>query len=45
MLLHRHDDALIDVIVAKQRYGPTGEARLLYVKQHVRFENYTTGGH
>ena len=30
----------IEVIVAKQRNGPTGEVTLTYLKQFMRFENY-----
>ncbi len=47
MLLHRRDsyeagqhDGLVDLIVAKHRNGPTGDAKLVYVKQHMRFENF-----
>ena len=41
-LLHRHDDTLIDLIVAKQRNGPTGDVRLLFIKQQMRFESFET---
>jgi len=30
---------LAEVIVGKQRNGPTGEARLLFIKEYARFEN------
>jgi replicative DNA helicase len=47
MMLHRPDyhepgqqEGLIEVIVAKQRNGPTGEVSLMYVKQFMRFENF-----
>jgi len=47
MLLHRpelyDDDAepgLAEVIVAKQRNGPTGTVRLSFLRQYTRFENY-----
>jgi replicative DNA helicase len=42
LLLHRQDghEGLIDLLVAKQRNGPIGEVRLLFVKQHMRFENF-----
>ncbi len=46
MMLHRPDnepgqhEGLIEVIVAKQRNGPTGEVSLMYVKQYMRFENF-----
>lgn len=47
MMLHRPDyhepgqqEGVVEVIVAKQRNGPTGEVTLLYVKQFMRFENF-----
>ena len=47
IMLHRPDnkepgqsDDLIEVIIAKQRNGPTGDLSLLYVKQFMRFENF-----
>ena len=47
MLLHRPDryepgqrEGIIEVIVAKQRNGPTGEITLTYLKQFMRYENY-----
>ena len=47
MMLHRADyhepgkqEGMVDVIIAKQRNGPTGEVSLMYVKQYMRFENY-----
>jgi len=50
MLLHRpgkfdggQDDNTIEVIVGKQRNGPTGEITLAYLKQFMRFENYAVG--
>lgn len=49
-MLHRpgkHDggqeDNTIEVLVAKQRNGPTGEIVLAYLKQFMRFENYAGG--
>ena len=47
LMLHRPDyhepgqnEGLLEVIVAKQRNGPTGEVSLMYVKQYMRFENH-----
>jgi replicative DNA helicase len=47
MILHRpgkfdggQDDNVLEVIVAKQRNGPTGEVTLAYLKQFMRYENY-----
>ena len=50
-LLHRpgkydggQEDNVIEVHVAKQRNGPTGEVTLTYLKQFMRYENYAVGG-
>jgi replicative DNA helicase len=47
MMLHRpgkfdgtQDDNILEVIIAKQRNGPTGEVTLTYLKQFMRYENY-----
>jgi replicative DNA helicase len=47
MMLHRpgkfdgtQDDNILEVIIAKQRNGPTGEVTLTYLKQFMRFENH-----
>jgi replicative DNA helicase len=47
MILHRpgrfdgtQEDNILEVIVAKQRNGPTGEVTLTYLKQFNRYENY-----
>ncbi len=42
MLLHRPENAegVIEVLIAKQRNGPTGEVPLTYLKQFMRFENF-----
>lgn len=47
MMLHRpgkfdgtQDDNILEVIIAKQRNGPTGEITLTYLKQFNRYENY-----
>lgn len=47
MLLHRPDyheaglnEGIVEVIVAKQRNGPTGDVTLMFVKQYMRFENF-----
>jgi replicative DNA helicase len=45
-MLHRpgkfgeEEDNKLEVIVAKQRNGPTGEIVLTYIKQYMRYENY-----
>jgi replicative DNA helicase len=50
MILHRPEmhepgqhDGIIEVIVAKQRNGPTGEITLTYLKQYMRYENHAHG--
>ncbi|HMP57941.1 MAG TPA: replicative DNA helicase [Gemmatales bacterium] len=47
MLLHRprdqsgqEIDAMLEIIVAKQRNGPTGKIVLTHLKQYMRFDNY-----
>jgi replicative DNA helicase len=47
MLLHRPElhepgqhEGIVEVLVAKQRNGPTGEVTLTYLKQFMRFENF-----
>ncbi|MCI0642533.1 MAG: replicative DNA helicase [Gemmataceae bacterium] len=47
LLLHRPEyhepgqhEGMVEVIVGKQRNGPTGEVTLMYVKQFMRFENF-----
>lgn len=52
MLLHRpgmrrdsgEEDTFIEVHIAKQRNGPTGEAKLAYLKQYMRYDNFAIGG-
>jgi len=50
MLLNRPDryepgqnEGIIEVIIGKQRNGPTGEITLAYLKQYLRFEDYAPG--
>jgi replicative DNA helicase len=47
MMLHRpgkfdgtQDDNILEVIIAKQRNGPTGEITLTWMKEYNRYENY-----
>lgn len=47
MMLHRPEihepgqhEGVVEVIVAKQRNGPTGDVTLMFVKQYMRFENF-----
>src|SRR5207253_3776514 len=50
MLLHRPEryepgqhEGVLEVIIGKQRNGPTGEITLTYLKQYMRFENHAIG--
>ncbi len=50
LLLHRPDryepgqhEGIIEVIVGKQRNGPTGEVTLAYLKQYMRYEDFQLG--
>jgi len=50
MLLHRpayysadENDGSAQLIVAKQRNGPTGRVNLTFIRQHMRFESSTEG--
>lgn len=48
MMLHRparfdksQEDNVLEVHLAKQRNGPTGQITLTYLRQYMRYENYT----
>jgi replicative DNA helicase len=50
LLLHRPEmfepgqhEGTVEVLIAKQRNGPTGEITLTYLKQFMRFENFAVG--
>lgn len=51
MLLHRPKDpttgldadGVLEIIIAKQRNGPTGKITLAHIKHHMRFANYAGG--
>ncbi|VTS07171.1 replicative DNA helicase [Tuwongella immobilis] len=50
MMLHRPakfdgavEDNILEVIIAKQRNGPTGEVTLSYLRQYMRYEDYDGG--
>jgi replicative DNA helicase len=45
LLLHRPDPnaSLVEIIVAKNRNGPTGDVNLIYQKQYMRFESCAYG--
>jgi replicative DNA helicase len=47
LMLHRPElyepgqhEGTVEVIIAKQRNGPTGEITLTFLKQFMRFENF-----
>jgi replicative DNA helicase len=37
-------EGTVEVIIGKQRNGPTGEVTLTYLKQFMRFENFAVEG-
>jgi replicative DNA helicase len=50
MMLHRPDryepgqnEGVVEIIVGKNRNGPTGDITLAYIKQYMRFENFAVG--
>ncbi len=50
LILHRPEmyepgqhEGIIEVNIAKQRNGPTGEITLTFIKQFMRFENFAAG--
>ncbi len=46
MFLHQNPDSaepnVLEVIIAKQRNGPTGSLKLFFARDHQKFENLTT---
>jgi replicative DNA helicase len=51
MMLHRPgrfdggiEDNILEVIVAKQRNGPTGDIKVAYLKKYMRYENHVADG-
>jgi replicative DNA helicase len=43
---NQEEQGIAEIIVGKQRNGPTGTAKLAFVKEHTRFENLAQGmGH
>jgi replicative DNA helicase len=38
------EPGVAEIIIAKQRNGPTGTAKLTYLSQYTRFENYASEG-
>ena len=39
------DKGVAEVIIGKQRNGPTGKVRLTFLGEYTRFENYASGGY
>ena len=37
------DQGIAELIIGKQRNGPTGSVTLTFLKQFTRFENYAAG--
>jgi replicative DNA helicase len=49
-MLHRPDryepgqnEGVVEIIIAKQRNGPTGEVTLAFIKQYMKFKDYEVG--
>jgi replicative DNA helicase len=38
------DKGTAEIIISKQRNGPTGMVRLTFLGEYTRFENYTAAG-
>ena len=39
------DKGTAEILISKQRNGPTGKVTLTFRGEYTRFENYTAGGH
>ena len=40
---NQEDEGMAEIIIGKQRNGPTGTAKLAFIKEYTRFENLAQG--